>query len=199
MPNTEGKVRFGCKRAFYAKKIADGKYMKPVEFEWPKSVDMSDKSSDKSVIYAGDAPRFTKSGGGSRELSVTMTHFGRAFLQDILGQQVDEKGGGVYESAADVMSAFAFGFETSSEQGGYRTWYLECTSSPVTYSPKTNEESLSEVSDSATFTAVEAKLKDGRSALNYTAEPGDADYEKFFDAVPNSDTVDAEGQPVAAA
>ncbi|WP_085830423.1 major tail protein [Collinsella vaginalis] len=187
MAGQEGSVRFGLKRAFWAKKLGEGKYAKPVAFKYPKSVDMSDKSGSKSIIYGGDRAVYTNGGGGSRELGVTMTHFDREFLKEILGQTVDAEGGGLVESASDVMSAFAFGIETNSDQGAYRTWFLDCTSSNVSFSPKTNEESISEVSETATFTAVEATMKGGKSMTMYTLEPGDSGYDAAFDAVPFSD------------
>lgn len=186
MPVKESKVRIGLHRAFWAPRQDDGKYGAVKEFSWPEECSVSNGSGKSDTIYAGDAPRYSHSGSGSKELSVQMTKFDRDFLSTCCGQVLEEATtGGITDPGDGGSKEFAFGYETTGDQGSIRTWFYACTATPPTHAAKTNGESFNEDSESSTFTAVRAKCgKDGKERLSTTFEPGDAGYDAAFDAVP---------------
>lgn len=186
MATKESKVRIGLHRAFWAPRLEDGKYGAVKEFQWPEECSISNGSGKSDTIYAGDAPRYSRSGSGSKELSVQMTKFDRDFLTACCGQVLEEATtGGISDTGEGGGKEFAFGYETTGDQGSIRTWFYVCTATAPTHAAKTNGESMNEDAESSTFTAVRGKCTgDGKERLSTTFEPGDAGYETAFDKVP---------------
>lgn len=182
----ESKVRVGLHRAFWATRQDDGKYAAPKEFTWPEECTISNGSGKSETIYAGDAPRYSRTGSGSKELEVQMTKFDRDFLVACCGHVLEaEATGGITDPGEGGGKEFAFGYETTGDQGSIRTWFYLCTSTNPTCAAKTNGESMNEDAESATFTAVRAKCTaDGKERLSTTFEPGDAGYDTAFNKVP---------------
>ena len=186
MAANESKIRIGMSRAFWASRLDDGKYGLVREFEWPEECTISVGGSDSQVIYAGDKQRYKKSGAASKELAVQMTKFSREFLSACCGQVLEEAAtGGISDTGDGTAKEFAFGMETTGDQGKIRTWFYCCTSTVPVHSPKTNTDQLVEAADTATFTAVSVECTgDGVERLSTTFEVGDAGYDTCFDAVP---------------
>ncbi|WP_028264374.1 major tail protein [Atopobium fossor] len=185
MSVTENKVRIGLARAFWALKTQDGKYEAPHEFEWPEEATISNGGSNDQTIYAGDAPRYKRGGVGSKEIQVQMTKFSRDFLKACCGQMAEsETTGGISEVSNGGAKEFAFGVETTGDQGSIRTWYYGCTATTPVHSAKTNTDSINEDAETSTFTAVSTKCGDGKSRVSTTFEPGDAGYDAAFTKVP---------------
>ena len=182
----ENRVRVGLRRAFWALREEDGKYDTVHEFLWPEEATISNGNGNDFVIYAGDDPRYRKSGGSSKEISVQMTKFERAFLASCCSHVLEsEATGGITDTGDGKAKEFAFGFETTGDQGNIRAWYFGCTSTTPTHSAKTNAENPNEDPDTATFTAVRVKCGDGTYRVSTTFEPGDAGYEAAFTKVPS--------------
>ena len=181
---TESSFRIGLARAFYAVKNADGKYGTPVEFEFPEECDIKINGGDAQSIYAGDASRWRKAGAQSKELSVQMTHFKRAFLKDCLGYKEEFTTGGITDTGSGTAKEFAFGIETTGDQGAYRQWFFCCTATTPVHKAQTNTDNIQEDSETSTFTAVPVKCGDGITRIDTTFEPGDSGYENAFTAVP---------------
>lgn len=180
----ESSFRIGLARAFYAVKKSGGKYDIPVEFEFPEECDIKNNGGDAQSIYAGDASRWRKAGATSKELSVQMTHFKRSFLKDCLGYVAEATTGGITDTGAGKASDFAFGIETTGDQGSYRQWFFDCTATTPVHKAQTNTDNIQEDSETSTFTAVPVKCGDGVTRIDTTFEPGDAGYEDAFSAVP---------------
>lgn len=181
---TESSFRIGLARAFYAVKNADGKYGTPTEFEFPEECDIKINGGDAQSIYAGDASRWRKAGAQSKELSVQMTHFKRAFLKDCLGYKEETTTGGITDTGSGQAKEFAFGIETTGDQGSYRQWFFSCTATTPVHKAQTNTDNIQEDSETSTFTAVPTKCGDGVTRIDTTFEPGDSGYENAFSAVP---------------
>lgn len=179
------KVRFGLKRMFFSVPT-DGKYEKPWRNEGAESVAIANGSSSSSSIAADDNPNFfTSSGAGGKELTVQAARFIRDFYTKALGQTKDETTGALVEGPTDVAKSFAYGFETTGDQGAYRVWVLNCTATTPTFTAGTNTSSgVNEDSESSTFSASPIACSDGVERTMVTFEPGDAGYEKAFDTVP---------------
>lgn len=184
MTVSESSFRIGLARAFYAVKQSDGKYTAPVEFEFPEECDIKINGGDAQSIYAGDASRWRKAGAMSKELSVQMTHFKRSFLKDCLGYVEETTTGGITDTGAGKAADFAFGIETTGDQGSYRQWFFSCTATTPVHKAQTNTDNIQEDSETSTFTAVPVKCGDGVTRIDTTFEPGDAGYEGAFSAVP---------------
>lgn len=181
----ENKVRVGLRRAFWAPRLDNGKYGAVKEFEWPEEATVSNGNGNDFVIYAGDDPRYRKSGGSSKELTVQMTKFGRDFLVACCSHVLEgEATGGITDTGDGKAKEFAFGFETTGDQGFIRAWYFGCTGTPPVHSAKTNAENPNEDPETSTFTAVRVKCGDGKYRVSTTFEPGDAGYEGAFTKVP---------------
>ena len=181
---TESSFRIGLARAFYAKRQSNGKYDTPVEFEFPEECDIKIKGGDAQSIYAGDASRWRKAGAQSKELSVQMTHFKRAFLKDCLGYKDEATTGGITDTGSGQAKEFAFGIETTGDQGSYRQWFFCCTATTPVHKAQTNTDNIQEDSETSTFTAVPTKCGDGVTRIDTTFEPGDSGYENAFTKVP---------------
>ena len=181
---TESSFRIGLARAFYAKRQSDGKYSAPVEFEFPEECDIKINGGDAQSIYAGDASRWRKAGATSKELSVQMTHFKRSFLQDCLGFVAESTTGGITDTGSGKASDFAFGIETTGDQGAYRQWFFCCTATTPVHKAQTNTDNIQEDSETSTFTAVPVKCGDGVTRIDTTFETGDSGYETAFEKVP---------------
>ena len=186
MANAASKVRYGCKKMVFSVPT-DGKYEKPWQNPGAESIAISNGSSSSSSIAADDNPNFfTSSGGGAgKELKVQAARFIQAFYTKILGQTKDSSTGALVEGPNDAAKNFAFGFETTGDQGGYRVWVLNNKATVPTYTAATNTSSgITEDAESSTFTASPIKCSDGIERTMVTFEPGDAGYEKAFDTVP---------------
>lgn len=179
------RVRFGLKRMFFSVPT-DGKYEKPWRNEGAESVAIANGSSSSSSIAADDNPNFfTSSGAGGKELTVQAARFARDFYTKALGQTKDETTGALVEGPTDTAKPFAFGFETTGDQGAYRVWVLNCTATTPTYTAGTNTSSgVTEDAESSTFSASPIECSDSVERTMVTFEPGDAGYEKAFDTVP---------------
>lgn len=179
------KVRFGLKRILFSVPT-DGKYEKPWRNEGAESVAIANGSSSSSSIAADDNPNFfTSSGAGGKELTVQAARFARDFYVKVLGQTKDETTGALVEGPTDVAKSFAFGFETTGDQGAYRVWVLNNTADTPTLTAATNTSSgINEDAETSNFKASPIECSDGVERTMVTFEPGDAGYEKAFDAVP---------------
>lgn len=179
------KVKFGCKRMLFSVPT-DGKYEKPWQNPGAESIAISNGSSSSSSIPADDNPNFyVSSGSGGKELTVQASRFIRDFYTKILGQTKDSTTGALVEGPGDVSKNFAFGFELTGDQGGYRVWLLNNSASTPTYTAGTNTSSgITEDAESSTFKASAIKCKDGKERTMVTFEPGDAGYDTAFDVVP---------------
>ena len=158
------KVRFGLKRMLFSVPT-DGKYEKPWRNEGAESVAIANGSSSSSSIAADDNPNFfTSSGAGGKELTVQAARFARDFYVKVLGQTKDE---------------------TTGDQGAYRVWVLNNTADTPTLTAATNTSSgINEDAETSNFKASPIECSDGVERTMVTFEPGDAGYEKAFDAVP---------------
>ena len=179
------KVRFGLKRMLFSVPT-DGKYEKPWRNEGAESVAIANGSSSSSSIAADYNPNFfTSSGAGGKELTVQAARFARDFYVKVLGQTKDETTGALVEGPTDVAKSFAFGFETTGDQGAYRVWVLNNTADTPTLTAAPNTSSgINEDAETSNFKASPIECSDGVERTMVTFEPGDAGYEKAFDAVP---------------
>lgn len=185
MAATENKVRTGLHRAFWAPRLENGKYGAVKEFEWPEEASLSNSGGSSDRIWAGDAERYKRGGSTSKEISVQMTKFDRDFLVAACGHHLEAEATGGISDVGDVKAKeFAFGIETTGDQGNIRAWFYCCTSTVPVHSAKTNTDSLNEDPETATFTAVKVKCGDGKERISTTFEPGDAGYEGAFTKVP---------------
>lgn len=185
MPDTtvRSKVRFGICNARYAVMKADGTYEDPVAMPGAESVDVSTSGGNNSSIYADNEPFYNSSSSGSVEISVQMARFPRSFLTDVCGQ-TEEADGAISQSPEDTGKEFAFMFELSGDQGGYRVCYFRCTATVPVSSASTNTDSVSEAPETSTFTAVGAKMPDGKTRTCTRCETGDDAYADFLTKVP---------------
>jgi len=105
-------------------------------------------------------------------------------LTEFIVYTEDPETGIVSESPDDTGRSFAFGFQTTGDAGGMRTWVLENTATGPVHNPGTNTDSLTEDPDSATFTSKPHECADGKRRLSCFCEAGDAGYANFFAKVP---------------
>lgn len=186
--NGAGKVRFGTKSAYYAVRNEDGTYGAVKRMNGVESVDLSNGTGDRQVIYADDTEYFARNGSGTMEIQVQFARFDRDFQTEVLGHKIDETTGGIVVSEDDVAKDFAFFFETTGDLGFYRTCYFSCQSSAPGFSASTNTDSISEAPETATFTAKSVPMGDGKEHISLSVEPGDTGYDDFFKAVPMTAT-----------
>ncbi|MCI6843806.1 MAG: hypothetical protein MR874_03480 [Coriobacteriaceae bacterium] len=182
------RVRFGLRRMFFSVPT-DGKYEVPWQNPGAESVAISNGSSSSSSIAADDNPNFyVSSGAGGKEMTVQASRFVRDFYTKILGQAKDTATGALVEGPTDAARNFAFGFETTGDQGGYRVWALNNSATVPTFTAGTNTSSgVTEDSESSTFSTSAIKCSDGVERTMVTFEPGDTGYEKAFETVPFMD------------
>ena len=181
----DSKVRFGLKQAYYAIMKEDGTFDPPVRMIGAQSVNISNAGGDVQSIYGDDQALYTHSQGSSgKTLEVQFAKMGRDFLKDVCGMVVDETTGIVSESPDDKGKAFAFGYETTGDQGGIRCWVLENTATVPVYNAGTNNDSITEDPDTSTFTAVPHTCADNKQRVSCFCEAGDAAFADFFKAVP---------------
>ena len=181
----DSKVRFGLRAAYYAVMKADGTYETPVRMVGAQSIDISNSGSDSDSLYGDDIVLYTANNGSSgKTIEVQFSKIGRDFLKDVCGMTVDEATGVVSESPDDTGRSFAFGFETTGDAGGMRTWVFENTATVPVHSPGTNTDSLTEDPDSSTFTAKPHECGDGKRRLSCFCEAADQAYSTFVAKVP---------------
>lgn len=181
----DSKVRFGLSAAYYAVLKDGGTYDTPVRMVGAQSIDVSNSGSDSDSLYGDDIVMYTANNGSSgKTLEVQFSKIGRDFLKNVCGMTEDPETGIVSESPDDTGRSFAFGFQTTGDAGGMRTWVLENTATVPVHSPGTNTDSLTEDPDSATFTSKPHECADGKRRLSCFCETGDAGYANFFAKVP---------------
>lgn len=184
---TPSKVRFGLKKLFFAKRNSDGTYETPWQNPGAEEIAISNGSSSTSVINADDEDFFTKNAAGSRQLDLTVARFARNFYTKFLGQQIDATTGGLVDSPDDVASTFAVLYETTGDQGSYRSCFFGCTSEIPTMTAATNTSNgITEDAEKASLKATPVKMSDGKKHTVISLEPGDKGYDTFFSAVPLS-------------
>lgn len=181
----DSKVRFGLKQAYYAAIKDDGTFDTPVRMVGAQSVNVSNAGGDAQSIYGDDQALYTHSQGSSgKTLEVQFAKMGRDFLKEVCGMVVDETTGIVSESPDDKGKAFAFGYETTGDQGGIRVWVFENTATVPVYNAGTNNDSITEDPDTSTFTAVPHMCGDNKQRVSCFCEAGDSAFADFFKAVP---------------
>lgn len=177
------KVQFGLSNAYYAVINPEtGKYGAPVHMEGAESISISNAGNDSDIIYADNIEYFKRSSQSGISGDLQMAKFPKSFYTDVLGQKA-ETGGGVSAGPSDVAKKFALMFELSTDLGGKRVCWFNCSATVPTYTASTNTDSLSEASETSTITGTNAVIN-GENKVTYSCETGDDNYATFFNAVP---------------
>lgn len=179
------KIQYGISNVHYAVETAEGQYSAPVHMPGGENLAITNQGGDQNVIYADNQNYWSRSNASGKQGELQMAKFPASFLEDVLGQEVDETTGGIIEGPGDIARNFALMFQLEGDQGGKRVCWFHCSATVPTYTAATATDSITEASETSTVTASPVTIG-GKLRTQITMETGDAGYADFFTEVPLS-------------
>lgn len=176
------KVQFGLSDVYYAIRNDNGSYKTPVHMLGAEQLSISSNNGNGSTIWADNINFWDSSATGSISGDLQMAKFPKSFYTDVLGQSV-ETGGAISAGPTDTAAHFALLFQLTTDLGGKRYCWYDCTATAPTFTASTNTDSISEDSETSTITANSATTAIGIKTSIH-CETGDTDYATWFNAVP---------------
>ena len=178
------KVKFGLSNVHIAPLTYDGtKYTYDEIIKIPGAVSLSlEPSGDSNDFYADNVIYFSSTANQGYEGDLEIAMITDEIREKIFGELKD-KNGAFIESAKDINTPFAFGFQIEGDEKGRRFWYYNCTMSRPGNSASTTEATKEPSTDTLTMKAM-PRITDSRVRifLTETAENKEA-YDSFFDTV----------------
>lgn len=178
------KVKFGLSNVHIAPLKFDGtKYTYEDIIKVPGAVNLSlEASGDSNDFYADNVIYFSSTANQGYEGDLEIAMITDEIREKIFGETRD-KNGAFIESANDVNTPFAFGFQIEGDEKGRRFWYYNCTMSRPGNSASTTEATKEPATDTLSMKAM-PRITDSRvrTFLTESAENKEA-YDSFFNEV----------------
>lgn len=185
MPN---KIKYGLKNVYYAKlteTIGVGgtptyEYATPVRI--PGAVSLSlDASSDTSPFYADDIVYFRTDSNNGYSGDLTLALIPEQFRQDILREEIDDKG--VLSESSNIANTnpFALLFEFAGDEKAIRHVLYNCSASRPAMSGNTKEASIEPQTETLTLNAD--PRSDGMVKARTGSETDSTVYNNWFTSV----------------
>lgn len=178
------KVKFGLSNVHIAPlSIVDSKYVYEKPIKVPGAVNISlEPSGDTSDFFADNIKYYSASANQGYEGDLEIAMVTDEIREKILGETKD-KNGAYIESANDVITPFALGFQIEGDEKGRRFWYYNCNATRPKNEGKTTENSKEPSTDSLTIASMPRETdKRVRVLLPENTENKEA-YDNFFNEV----------------
>lgn len=179
------KVKFGLSNCVIAPITAtsDSSYTYGTPIAVPGAVNLSlSPSGDTNDFYADNLIYYSSTANQGYEGDLEIALIPDAVRKQILGETTDINGA-LVESAQDVNTNFAFGFQIQGDKQNRRFWYYNCSLARPANNGATVESSITPQTDTLSIKAM-PRLSDKkvRVMLEKTEENA-AVYNSFFNSV----------------
>ena len=179
------KVKFGLSNCVIAPitAVSNSAYTYGTPIKVPGAVNLSlSPAGDTNDFYADNLLYFSSTANQGYEGDLELALIPDEIRTKILGETSDSNGA-LVESANDVNTNFAFGFQIEGDKQGRRFWYYNCSLTRPANNGATNEASITPQTDTLTMKAM-PRLTDKkvRVMLEKSTENESA-YNSFFTSV----------------
>ena len=179
------KVKFGLSNVHIAKMniAANGAITYGTPFALPGAVNLSlSAQGDNTDFYADNILYFSGANNQGYEGDLELAIITDEFRKTILGETEDSNGA-LIESASDIISPFAIGFQIEGDEKNRKFWYYNATVSRPNSEAATIEASKEVKTDTLTIKTMPRKTdKKVRACLTETASNKSV-YDSFFESV----------------
>lgn len=179
------KVKFGLSNCVIAPitAVSNSEYTYGTPIAVPGAVNLSlSPSGDTNDFYADNLIYFSSTANQGYEGDLEIAMIPDAIRTQILGETIDSNGA-LIETANDVNTNFAFGFQIEGDKQNRRFWYYNCSLTRPANNGATNESTITPQTDTLTMKAM-PRLTDRkvRVMLEKTTDNVSA-YDSFFTSV----------------
>lgn len=178
------KVKFGLKNVKIAPITATTPaYTYDTVFALLGAVNLStDASGDEETFYADDVAYYVTYGNQGYSGTLEIADINEDFKTKILGWTADANGA-LLETAADIITPFAMGFEISGDKAGRRCWLYNCTVSRPGTNAATNEATKTPQTDTLQIAISPRSTDQAVKIVMEETTSNTAKYATFFSTV----------------
>lgn len=179
------KVKFGLSNCVIAPitAVSSSAYTYGTPIAVPGAVNLSlSPAGDTNDFYADNLIYFSSTANQGYEGDLEIAMIPDAIRTQILGETTDSNGA-LVETADDVNTNFAFGFQIDGDKQNRRFWYYNCSLTRPANNGATNESTITPQTDTLTMKAMPRLTDKKVRVMLEKTEDNVSAYNSFFTSV----------------
>ena len=184
------KVKYGLSNCVIAPitNVGASSYTYGTPIQVPGAVNLSlSPAGDTNDFYADNLIYFSSTANQGYEGDLEIALIPDEIRKKILGETLDSNGA-LIESASDVNTNFAFGFQIEGDKQNRRFWYYNCSLTRPANNGATTEASITPQTDTLTMKAMPRLTDKKVRVMLEKTEENAAIYNSFFSNVYEAET-----------